>query len=112
MYYYLTFEGINTERRYTFKVETQSNKGWVKLRMVAIEEVKQHEKYKEYTFTEYNPEIHNEKNNKFHYMTELWTARRCWDNNQQKYTYYIVIGKGIIFHKYIQIASDTIVRFT
>lgn len=110
MYYYQTYQAANNARelrRFTFYIESTSKQGWVKLRMCAIEDTDKDGN--PINYEEYNPEVHRDNG---HYMSRPWRARRCWDRDQEEYTYKVFNGRGNILTGDKLMLSETIVRLT
>jgi hypothetical protein len=106
-YYYITYEGypVKDLHRYTFYIESTGKNGWALLRMCAIEDTDKDGNFKNYV--EYNPVIHNGRS---HYMSIPYRARKCWDWDQEQYTYKIFNGEGNILTGNKLIVSDIIQR--
>jgi hypothetical protein len=102
MYYYINFvSDDNDVSRYTFCVETYKQKGWVEMRLVAIERTG-----KIQSFTQYDE---NTTYPRGHYMYSPYKGRIVWSNNKTDFTYRV---KGLCGDEYIFITtpSQTILR--
>jgi hypothetical protein len=102
MFYYCDFESSESTTRFTFRIETVKQKGWVQMRMVSIEDLSDTDK----KFDEYDPLIHTPE--KSHYMSFTYTSRKTKCPHTKQTVYRTRFCKGEPYFYLTQ--SETIVR--
>ena len=100
MYYSLDFVATYTRTRYTFQIESFKQKGWVKMRMVSIERIGEHE-----MFVMYDPAVHTPKAN--HCMSYPYSGRI--KSKRVRQPEYSILFDGTTFNL---TPSENIVRLT